>query len=504
MPGVDLVANVMIDMVDMIDIVGMAGLLSLKSTKGAARNQICEKTAQKHSFPCLPAPYARTNKRWQPPNLVTLFGGSLRSVLTYRPQMWWLPPFIFMNDPWFQDRFALRIGGAQYGKGTEIYKFELIKRAKRQAIAEHPERRMLDFGIGENDEMAPESVRAVMHREIDRPENRGYADNGIAAFKQAAAAFMQREFDVHLDPDKEINHCIGSKTAYAMLPAAFIDPGDITLMTVPGYPVAGTATRWFGGTVHKLPLLPEHNFFPDLDGIPADVLARTKLMVLCYPNSPTGKAATREFYKRVVDFAMRHRIIVVQDAAHIMLSYDDAPLSFLSIDGAKEVGVEVHSLSKGFHMIGWRLGWVCGHEKIVQAFADVKDNCDSGQFMAIQKAGAAALCDPEIPRRVREKYRRRLEKLVGVLRACGFDCEMPGGTYFLYAKSPKRAGDQSFATAQEASQFLIHELSVSTVPWDDCGAYLRFSVTYEAEDEAAEDDIMAETHARLLRARFKF
>jgi LL-diaminopimelate aminotransferase len=124
--------------------------------------------------------------------------------------------------------------------------------------------------------------------------------------------------------------------------------------------------------------------------------------------------------------------------------------------------------------------------------------------MAIQKAGAAALCDPEIPRRVREKYRRRLEKLVGVLRACGFDCEMPGGTYFLYAKSPKRAGDQSFATAQEASQFLIHELSVSTVPWDDCGAYLRFSVTYEAEDEAAEDDIMAETHARLLRARFKF
>ena len=169
------------------------------------------------------------------------------------------------QDPWFQDRFAARIGGAQYGKGNEIYKFELIKRAKRKAIADHPERRMLDFGIGENDEMAPEVVRAVMHKEIDRPENRGYADNGIAEYKEAVAAFMRREFGVTLDPVTEVNHCIGSKTAYAMLPAAFIDPGDVTLMTVPGYPVAGTATRWFGGTVHRLPLVAENDFFPNLE-----------------------------------------------------------------------------------------------------------------------------------------------------------------------------------------------------------------------------------------------
>ncbi len=409
-----------------------------------------------------------------------------------------------LEDPWFQDRFAARIGGANYGKGTEIYKFELIKRAKRKALADHPERRLLDFGIGENDEMAPAEVRAVMRREVDRPENRGYADNGIAVFKEAAARFMAREFGVEIDPVTEVNHCIGSKTAYAMLPAAFIDPGDVTLMTVPGYPVAGTATRWFGGTVHRLPLVPENDFLPDLDGIPADVLAKTKLLVLCYPNSPTGKAATREFYERVVAFAKKNRIIVVQDAAHIMLSYDDAPLSFLSVPGAKEVGVEVHSMSKGFHMIGWRMGWVCGHRKLVQAFADVKDNCDSGQFMAIQKAAAAALDDPEIPKRVREKYRRRLEKLVGVLRACGFDCEMPGGTYFLYTKSPKAAGNHTFATAQDASQFLIREQSISTVPWDDAGPYLRFSVTYEAADEAAEDELMAETHSRLSLARLKF
>jgi LL-diaminopimelate aminotransferase len=408
------------------------------------------------------------------------------------------------TDPWFQGHFAERIGGARYGKDTNIYKFEKIKRAKRKAIADHPQRKLLDFGIGENDEMASERVRAVMRQEIDRPENRGYADNGIAAFKEAVARFMQREFGVALDPETEINHCIGSKTAYAMLPAAFINPGDVTLMTVPGYPVAGTATKWFGGTVHPLPLLPENDYFPDLEGIPDDVLSRTKLLVLCYPNSPTGKAATRSFYEQVVAFARRHRIIVVQDAAHVMLSYDDRPLSFLETPGAKEVGLEVHSLSKGFHMIGWRLGWVCGHEKLVRAFADVKDNCDSGQFIAIQKAGAAALDDPEIPRRVREKYGRRLEKLVGVLRGCGFDCRMPGGTYFLYTKSPRGAGNEDFATAEDASQFLIREHSISTVPWDDAGPHLRFSVTYEAADEATEDDLMAELHGRLAQAQLRF
>ena len=408
------------------------------------------------------------------------------------------------TDPWFQDRFAERIGGAGYGKGTEVYKFELIKRAKRQALAEHPERKMLDFGIGENDEMAPEGVRDVMRREIDQPENRGYADNGILEFKESVASFMEREFQVVLDPNKEINHCIGSKTAYAMLPAAFINPGDVTLMTVPGYPVAGTATQWLGGEVYKIPLSPENNFLPDLESIPSNILSRSKILVLCYPNSPTGKTATVEFYEKVVEFAKKNRIIVVQDAAHMMLSYETAPLSFLSIEGAKDVGVEVHSMSKGFHMIGWRLGWVCGHEKIVQAFADVKDNCDSGQFIAIQKAAAAALGDPHIPHQVREKYRRRLEKLVGVLRSVGVECEMPGGTYFLYTKSPKGAGDQSFANASEAGQFLIKELSISTVPWDDCGAFTRFSVTYEAHDETAENELMADLHGRLLQAQLKF
>jgi LL-diaminopimelate aminotransferase len=153
-------------------------------------------------------------------------------------------------------------------------------------------------------------------------------------------------------------------------------------------------------------------------------------------------------------------------------------------------------------MIGWRLGWVAGNERIVQSFADVKDNCDSGQFLAIQKAAAAALDDPEIPRQVRAKYERRLRKLVAVLKAAGFRCEMPGGTYFVYAASPQgMAGGPQFETAEAASQYLITEQSICTVPWDDAGAYLRFSVTYEAADEAAEDALMAVTAERLAQIR---
>ncbi len=410
-----------------------------------------------------------------------------------------------MSDPYFQQLFAQRIGGANYGKGTEIYKFEKIKRAKRRAAGEFPERQLLDFGIGENDEMAPVAVRERMAVEIHRPENRGYADNGIPEFKQAAARFMQREFDVHLDPEKEVNHCVGSKTALAMLPACLIDPGDITLMTVPGYPVAGTHTHYYGGTVYRLPLLPENEFLPDLEAIPADVLRRAKLLVLNYPNSPTGRTATREFYQRVVEFAETNRIVVVQDAAHLMLSFDSQPLSFLAIPGAREVGVEVHSLSKGFDMIGWRLGWVCGHERLVQAFADVKDNCDSGQFMAIQKAAISGLEDPGIPRRVCAKYRRRMEKLVRALSQCGFRCAMPGGSYFLYTPAPRGVqGGPDFDSAEAASQYLITEQSIVTVPWDDAGPFLRFSVTYVAEDEAAEDALMAETKARLRQLPLRF
>jgi LL-diaminopimelate aminotransferase len=410
-----------------------------------------------------------------------------------------------MSDPYFQSRFAERIGGAAYGKGTEIYKFEKIKRAKRQARVAHPERALIDFGIGENDGMAPESVRRALAEEIGKPENRGYADNGIPEFKEAAARFMQRMFGVTLDPVTEVNHCIGGKPALAMIPACFINPGDVTLMTVPGYPVAGTHTRYYGGQVHRLPLLRERGFLPDLEGIPDDVKRRAKLLVLNYPNSPTGVVATRDFYQRVIEFAHAHRIVVVQDAIHAVLTFDGEPLSLLAVPGGKEVGIEIHSMSKGFDMIGWRLGWFCGHPRLVQALADVKDNSDSGQFIAIQRAAIVALDDASIPARTRAKYRRRLEKLVAMLQRCGFTCTMPGGTYFLYTPSPRGTdGGREFPNAEAASQYLIQEHSIVTVPWDDAGPHLRFSVTYEARDERAEDDLMAAAEERLRASRLRF
>ncbi len=408
-------------------------------------------------------------------------------------------------DPYFQELFAERIGGINYGKGTEIYKFEKIKRAKRKALADYPHRELLDFGIGENDSMADPIVRNRMATEIDRIENRGYADNGITEFKVAAANFMRRQFGVDLDPVTQVNHCIGSKTALAMLPACFINPGDITMMTVPGYPVAGTHTRYYGGSVYRLPLLAENDFYPDFDNVPEDVWQNTKLLVLNYPNSPTGQVATRDFYLQVVELAQRHKFVVVQDAAHILLTFKGEPFSFLEVPGAQDVGVEVHSLSKGFDMIGWRIGWVCGNPRIVQAFADVKDNCDSGQFSAIQRAAVTALETPSIPQYINAKYRRRLEKLVNTLSACGFRCHMPGGSYFLYVKSPLGIQDgQDFPTAEAASQFLITDQSIVTVPWDDAGAFLRFSVTYMADDESAEDRLMEETKKRFSDLKLRF
>lgn len=410
-----------------------------------------------------------------------------------------------MSEPYFQDLFADRIGGKNYGKGTEIYKFEKIKRAKRAALQDFPDRELLDFGIGENDNLADSSVREALKIEVDQIENRGYADNGIIEYKEAVARYMQREFGVALDPTKEINHCIGSKSALAMIPSAFINPGDITLLTVPGYPVAGTHTKYLGGEVYPLRLEARNGYLPALDEIPQAICERAKLLVINYPNSPTGALATEQFYKTVIDFAQRNKIVVVQDAAHIMLSFKGQPLSFLSIDGAKDVGVEVHSMSKGFDMIGWRIGFVAGNERIVTAFADIKDNCDSGQFKAIQKAASVALDSAVIPQRIREKYNRRISKLVAALQASGWEAEVPGGTYFLYVKAPRSVeGGTKFETAEAASQCLIRELSICTVPWDDAGSYLRFSVTYSAADAAAEDQLMAKLNERLASRKWRF
>ncbi|QED47364.1 LL-diaminopimelate aminotransferase [Cytobacillus dafuensis] len=410
-----------------------------------------------------------------------------------------------MSNDYIQQLFADRIGGSNFGLTQEIFKFEKIKRAKRAAILANPHIQLIDLGVGEPDSMADEEVVKILAIEANKPENRFYADNGLIEFNQAASKYMERVFHVKgLDPETEINHVIGSKSALAMLPAAFINPGDITLMPSPSYPVLATLTKYYGGEIVHLPISEENSFLPELDKINNSVLQKAKLLYLNYPNNPTGAIANAEFFEEVVQFAKKNKIIVVHDAAYAALVFDDEkPLSFLSVPGAKDVGIELHSLSKSFNMTGWRIGFIAGNSKLINAFATVKDNNDSGQFMAIQKAAAYALSHPEVTERTSAKYSRRQELLSKALRECGIYAEKSKGSFFLYTKAPKAVvGGPDFHTAEEFSNYLIKEHLISTVPWDDAGSYVRFSVTFQADGLQAEMDVIEEIKSRLSKSKF--
>lgn len=411
-----------------------------------------------------------------------------------------------MSGDFIQGLFAERIGGKGFGKGTKLYKFEKIKRAKAEARKNNPNIELLDFGVGEPDEMAPPVVVEALRHECAKPENRGYADNGIMELKEAAARYLDKVYGVKgIDPATEVMHSIGSKPCLAMLPDAFINPGDVTLMTVPGYPIMGTHTEWNGGRVVKLPLREENAFLPDLKAISKADLKAAKLLYINYPNNPTGASATEAFFKDVVTFASDNEILVVHDAAYAALAFDGKTLSFLATEGAKEVGIEVHSFSKAFNMTGWRLAFVAGNAKAVAAFGHVKDNCDSGQFIAIQKAGVYALDHSEITEKIAVKYKRRLGLMAEALKSCGFSAQAPKGSFYMYVKAPKRAkGGVKFTCAEDVSEFLIKEASISTVPWDDAGSYLRFSATFIAKDKDDEFRAVDEMKKRLKALELEF
>ena len=416
-----------------------------------------------------------------------------------------------MQESYIQELFAARIGGNRYGKDTAIYKFEKIKRAKRAALQANPGTELFDLGVGEPDAMADAGIIETLYAEARKPENRGYADNGDAVLKQAAANYLRKVCGVEVEAETQVVHSIGSKAALSILPAALINPGDVVLMTVPGYPVFGTHAKYYGGIVHNLPLREENEFLPDLKGIPAEVLAKAKVLVLNYPNNPTGASATPEFFAEVVEFAKKNKIIVIHDFAYAALVFEGKPLSFLATPGALEVGIELHSTSKNFNMTGWRCGFVAGNEVLVKAYGDVKDNTDSGQFLAIQHASAYAFDHPEITAGIAAKYSRRMDLLVETLRAAGFNARKPRGSFFLYVAAPKsaKAADGSgqsfeFATAEAFSQWMITENLISTVPWDDAGTYVRFSVTFAANGPAEEARVVGEIGRRLARYTFQW
>ena len=414
-----------------------------------------------------------------------------------------------MSDSYIQELFAERIGGNQYGKSTAIYKFEKIKRAKRAAKEAKPDVDLIDMGVGEPDEMAFPIVVKTLQYAASQSDNRGYADNGGDDFKAAAAQYMSTVFGVKdIDPVTEVVHSIGSKTALSMIPACFINPGDVVLMTSPGYPVLGTHAKYLGGEVYNMPLKEENNFLPELDAVPADVVAKAKIMVLNYPNNPTGASATLEFFAKAIAFAKANNLIILQDAAYSALIFEGSPISIFQVEGAKDVAIELHSLSKSYNMTGWRIGFVVGNPLVVQAYADMKDNSDSGQFLAIQKAGAIALANPQITEEISAKYSRRMDLLVDALNGAGFKAKKPKGSFFLYVAAPKAATidgkTTEFESGEACSQWLITEELISTVPWDDCGNFVRFSVTFAAKGEEAEKEIAAEIGRRLAKYTFAF
>ena len=319
------------------------------------------------------------------------------------------------------------------------YAFAELERKIREKRAEGVD--VISLGIGDPDRPTPALIVAAMQEAVTEPETHRYPTNrGRDDFRGAVRDFYARRFDVTLDPEREIIPAIGAKEAIFNLNLAFLDPGDYALAADPGYPVY-TAGPWLAGAEPVLMALrPELGFVPDLEAIDAEVARRSKLMYLNYPNNPTGAMVPEGFFERVVEFAREHEILVVHDNAYSEIVFDGhhAP-SFLQTPGAKDVGIEVYSLSKGFNMTGWRCGAVVGNAQALEIYWRLKTNIDSGLFEAIQLAGVAALspdADAEVAS-MNELYRRRRDLVCDALRKIGVDVTPPHSTIYVWAPVPE-------------------------------------------------------------------
>ena len=353
----------------------------------------------------------------------------------------------------------MKIETAQRLTKLPPYLFAEIDKKKREVKAKGVD--VIDLGIGDPDLPTPPHIIKAIQAAAERPEHHRYPSyEGLLEFRQAVADWYKGRFGVRLDPETEVLTLIGSKEGTAHMPLAFVNPGDVVLVPDPGYPVYAAGTWFAGGECHFMPLRRENGFLPDLSAIPADVAKRAKLMYLNYPNNPTAGCATPEFFRSVVDFARRHEIIVCHDAMYSELKFDGYdPTSFMATDGAREVGVEFHSLSKTYSMTGWRLGFCVGNAAAVGGLGKIKTNVDSGVFEAVQHAGVAALRGPQdISERYRKTYQERRDVVVEGLKRCGWDVDVPKATFFVWAPGPGGRDSRSFATR------LLEEAGVVVTP----------------------------------------
>jgi len=365
--------------------------------------------------------------------------------------------------------FASRI------KHLPPYLFASIDRMKQEAVKKGMD--IIDLSIGDPDIPTPDPIVRAMKKAVENPVHHRYPSyEGMLSYREAVAHWYKKRFNAKLDPRTEVLSLIGSKEGIGHIPLAFINPGDVVLVPSPGYPVYPIGTLFAGGESFMMPLREENNFLPDLNRIPKGILKKAKLMFINYPNNPTSAVAPRGFFEEVIKFASKNNIIVCHDASYTEIYYDKKPLSFMQFDGAKEVGIEFHSLSKTYNMTGWRIGFAVGNSHVLAGLGKVKTNLDSGVFQAIQEAAIAGLgLDQKMLLPIRNTYRQRRDTLYKGLKKLGMHLMKPDATFYLWVKVPPRFDSMGFVT------HLLDQSGVLSTPGNGFGdageGYVRFALT---------------------------
>ncbi len=372
------------------------------------------------------------------------------------------------------------IARAERVRRVPPYLFAEIDRLKDEMIARGSD--VIDLGVGDPDLPTPPHIIEKLARTAKDPANHRYPSySGMNDFRLSVAKWFKKRFGVELDPLGEVLTLIGSKEGLAHLPLALIDPGDLALVPSPAYPVYHIATMFAGGEPWSMPLLKKNAFLPDLDSIPGEVAKRARLMFINYPNNPTGATADRDFYERVVRFAGRYEIIVCHDAAYSEMAFGGyRPISFLDVPGAKDLGVEFHSLSKTYNMTGWRLGFAAGNSEVIAALGRIKSNIDSGAFNAVQWAGIAALEGDQGPvADMRRTYEERRDILISGLNEAGLHPEVPKATFYVWCPTPPGYSSRNFTS------LLLSQAAIVTTPGSGFGepgeGYVRMALTVPAQ-----------------------
>lgn len=360
------------------------------------------------------------------------------------------------------------------------YLFQELDRLKAEVQAKGVD--IIDLGVGDPDLPTPPHIVKALQEAVEDPSTHRYPSySGMNDFRDCVARWYEKRFGVQLEPSREVITLIGSKEGIAHIPLAFINPGDVVLVPSPAYPVYHAGTVLAGGKSYFMPLTAEKNFLPDLDAIPPSVASQAKMMFINYPNNPTGATAEADFYERIVAFAKKYDIIVCHDAAYSEMCFDGyRPMSFLEIKGAKDVGIEFHSLSKTYNMTGWRLGFAVGNRDVIAGLGQVKSNIDSGAFNAVQKAGIVALeGDQSCVLDMRRIYQERRDVLVEGLRSAGLSPCVPKATFYVWCPVP--AGETSTGFAMK----LLKEAGIVTTPGSGFGepgeGYVRMALTVTKE-----------------------